>query len=99
MENLLTLPILGSLALLIVLHAASLLLPPKAAKLVAYLNIVLHVGMLFVLACSKVKIEEAVLVYLVSVFAYTVMATVLYRVSKRKTEREASDTEKGVDEV
>ena len=69
MENLLTLPILGSLALLIALHAASLLLPPKAAKPVAYLNIVLHLGMLFVLSYSKVKIEEAVLVYLVSVFA------------------------------
>ena len=89
MENILNPIVLISLGVLIALHVASILLRGIAAKLIAYLNIALHVGLMFVLLYLKLKIEEAVLVYLISVFAYTLAATVTYKVRERAAKRES----------
>ena len=90
MENILTPAVLISLSVLIILHVLSVALRGIAAKLTAYLNVALHVGLLFVLSYLKLKIEEAVLVYLISVFAYTVAATVAYKLSLKKAPAEES---------
>lgn len=90
MENILTPAVLISLSVLIILHVLSVALRGTAAKLTAYLNVALHVGLLFVLSYLKLKIEEAVLVYLISVFAYTVAATVAYKLSLKKAPAEQS---------
>jgi hypothetical protein len=98
MENILTPAVLISLSVLIVLHVLSMALRGTAARLIAYLNIALHVCLLFVLSYLKLKIEEAVLVYLISVFAYTVAATVMYKLSVRFAASEPSSDE-GSEEV
>lgn len=94
MENILNPIVLISLGVLIALHVASVVLRGTWAKLIAYLNIALHVGLMFVLLYLKLKIEEAVLVYLISVFAYTLASTVTYKVRERAAKRESA-----VDEI
>ena len=81
--------LLGALAVLIVLHIVSLILHGMGAKLVSYVNIALHVAFLFPLAYYKIRIEEAVLCYLVSVFSYTLAATVHHYVISRRAAKAA----------
>ena len=85
MENILNPIVLISLALLIGLHVLSVILHGVPARAVTYTNLALHVALLFVLSYLKLKIEEAVLVYLISVFAYTVAATVAYKRALKMT--------------
>ena len=88
--------LLGALAVLIVLHIVSIILHGMGAKLVSYLNIALHVAFLFPLAYYKIRIEEAVLCYLVSVFSYTLAATVHHYVISRRAAAKAAEAESAV---
>ena len=73
-----------ALAVLIVLHAAAVILRGALGKVISYINILLHVAMLLPLSYYKIAIEEAVLVYLVSIFSYTLISTVHYGITVRR---------------
>ena len=79
--------VLAVLGICIVLHILSCLLHAKAAKVLSYINILLHTVLVVVSAFSALPIEEAVLVYLISLFAYTVSATAVSSVRARKLKK------------
>ena len=76
--------ILLMLALLIGLHIASLLVKEKLGKILTYVNIGLHILLLPLLLIQKFTIEEGVLVYMISIFAYTLASYIVYKVSEGK---------------
>ena len=78
--------ILLMLALLIGLHIASLLVSEKLGKILTYVNIGLHILLLPLLLLQKFTIEEGVLTYMISIFAYTLASYIVYKV------REGADT-------
>ena len=78
--------ILLMLALLIGLHIASLLVSEKLGKILTYVNIGLHILLLPLLLIQKFTIEEGVLTYMISIFAYTLASYIVYKV------REGEDT-------
>ena len=75
--------ILLMLALLIGLHIASLLASEKLGKILTYVNIGLHILLLPLLLIQKFTIEEGVLTYMISIFAYTLASYIVYKVSGR----------------
>ena len=78
------------LLVLIAFHAISVYAKGKVAKAFGIVNIGLHLLMFVPMLDAHFYIEEAVLVYLVSFFAYTVLALLAYkREEKRKREIEA----------
>ena len=91
--------ILAGLLLLVALHIVAELLRGIAAKAVAYVNIVLHVLMLLPLAYCKTTIEEAVLVYLISLFAYTVTAAIAYRRAEKARAKQTEEITDGESEI
>ena len=72
--------ILLMLALLIGLHIASLLVSEKLGKILTYVNIGLHILLLPLLLIQKFTIEEGVLTYMISIFAYTLASYIVYKV-------------------
>ena len=72
--------ILLMLALLIGLHIASLLASEKLGKILTYVNIGLHILLLPLLLLQKFTIEEGVLTYMISIFAYTLASYIVYKV-------------------
>ena len=72
--------ILLMLALLIGLHIASLLASEKLGKILTYVNIGLHILLLPLLLIQKFTIEEGVLTYMISIFAYTLASYIVYKV-------------------
>ena len=76
--------ILLALAVLIGLHIASLLVSEKLGKMLTYVNIGLHILLLPLLLIQKFTIEEGVLVYMISIFAYTLASYIVYKVSGGK---------------
>ena len=75
------------LALLILLHFVSLVARGKMAKILNFVNIFLHIALFIPLLDNKFSIEEAVLVYMISLFAYTLFAVLLYRRAVKRSER------------
>ena len=82
--------ILLALAVLIGLHIASLLVSEKLGKMLTYVNIGLHILLLPLLLIEKFTIEEGVLVYMISIFAYTLAS---YMVYKKRSSDNASPNE------
>ena len=72
--------ILLMLALLIGLHIASLIVSEKLGKILTYVNIGLHILLLPLLLIQKFTIEEGVLTYMISIFAYTLASYIVYKV-------------------
>ena len=69
------------LAVLVVLHFVSLITKGKIAKISNYVNIFLHIVLFIPMLMNKFSIEEAVLVYMISFFIYTLFALIIYRAS------------------
>ena len=82
--------ILLMLALLIGLHIASLLVSEKLGKILTYVNIGLHILLLPLLLIQKFTIEEGVLTYMISIFAYTLASYIVY---KKRSSDNASQNE------
>ena len=82
--------ILLMLALLIGLHIASLLVSEKLGKILTYVNIGLHILLLPLLLLQKFTIEEGVLTYMISIFAYTLASFIVY---KKRSSDNASQNE------
>ena len=82
-----TLPALLGLVLLIGMHAPAVFCGKKISLIFSVVNICLHIVYLFVLVAEHFGIEESVLLYMISIFSYTVMFTARYLYEKRKAEK------------
>jgi len=71
------------LALMCVLHWVSVYLKGIISKIAVYVNIALHILVMLPMLSRKFTIEEAVLVYMISVFVYTFMSFVHYKLSEK----------------
>ena len=71
------------LALMCVLHWMPVYLKGIISKIAVYVNIALHILVMLPMLSRKFTIEEAVLVYMISVFAYTLMSFVHYKLSEK----------------
>ena len=91
--------ILAMLAILIGLHIASLLVSEKVGKILTYVNIGLHILLLPLLLLQKFTIEEGVLCYMISVFAYTLASYIVYkkRSSDNASQKENTPAPEGAD--
>ena len=91
--------ILLALAVLIGLHIASLLVSEKLGKMLTYVNIGLHILLLPLLLIQKFTIEEGVLVYMISIFAYTLASYIVYkkRSSDNASPKENTPAQEGAD--
>lgn len=72
------------LCVLILLHAISVVTKGTIAKTTNYVNIILHIAMFVLMLNNKFDIDEAVLVYMISLFMYTFFAVTAYRVAQRR---------------
>lgn len=77
------------------LHFVSVLTKEKIAKILQYVNIVLHIFMFFVLMLSKIAIDVCVAVFMFSAFLYTLITFIKYKQSEKVSEplngKEAQD--------
>ncbi len=69
------------LGVLVSLHAAAVFLRGMLARIASYANIALHVAYLFLLLLASAPIEEAVLLYMISALAYSIMCFAKYKIS------------------
>ena len=83
------------LLLAIGLHAASVFTNGKISQIIGYVNIALHLVLFVPMLSAKFHIEEAVLVYLISFFAYTLISVIRYRADER---RKSTAPEVGADD-
>ena len=89
--------VLAILAVLIALHVVSLFVSEKIAKILTYVNIGLHILTLLPLLYFKFTIEDGVLVYMISLFAYTLASVIAYE--KRKCAEDTAIREEKGDEA
>lgn len=80
--------VLALLALLIALHIVGAFVKEPFARALNYFNIGLHLLMLAPLILYKFTIEEAVLVYMISVFAYTAVGFLKFNIAGRLAKKE-----------
>ena len=78
------------LLVVIGLHGAAVLAKGTMSKVIGYVNIALHLLMFIPMLGAKFHIEEAVLVYLISFFAYTIISCICYKVQVKRASAEAS---------
>ena len=76
----------------IAIHAATEFLPRTAARIVGYVNILLHALAVLPLGILKFTIEEAVLFYMISVFFFTLIRTASFIVREKRAQGEKRDT-------
>ena len=81
------------LFVLLAMHFASLITKNKISKKINYVNIGLHILMFIPMLNCNFNIEEAVLVYMISVFGYTLMSVLVYKRNVKKAEK-ISDIQK-----
>ena len=62
---------LALLCTLILLHVVTAIFNGKISKILGYVNIALHIIMILTLLYDGVPIDEAALLYMISVFVYT----------------------------
>lgn len=76
--------VLAALVVILILHVISPLLPHGIARPLAYVNIVLHIALILPLIYFDFDLEEAVLIYMISLFTYTSTGFVCQKISERK---------------
>ena len=89
-----TLPyILAPLLLMLILHVVAVFLRDPIGKILAYVNIGLHIIFVFLLILGKVPLEESVLLFMISVSVYLFAGAFDAR---RRTAREKTEDEREV---
>ncbi len=88
--------VLLALVLMSALHWTTIYLKGIIAKISICVNIALHILVMIPMLVNKFTIEEAVLVYMISVFVYTLMAFIRYKLDEKsempsKNESTSSD--------
>lgn len=81
------------LLLLIGMHAAAIFTKGNVSKIIQYVNIGLHLLLFVPMINAKFHIEEAVLVYLISFFAYTLISAFAYKREQAAAERREEQSE------
>jgi len=56
---------------IILLHIITCILESRISKILKYVNIALHIGLIFPMIFGGMPIDEAVLLYMISIFVYT----------------------------
>ena len=84
-------PVLVALGVCVILHVLSCLLRGRASRVLSYINIAMHIALVILSAFASLPIEEAVLVYLFSLFVYTLTSTLVTR-DRARALREARET-------
>jgi hypothetical protein len=74
------------------LHFAAPMLPPLGEKILKYVNVALHVAFYFVMMLCRIPLNEAVLLYLLSLLLY-LLSALLWHKLKKKDMREAAGKE------
>ena len=82
--------VLLSLIVLIGMHAAAVFTKGRISEILGYVNIGLHLLLFIPMLDAKFHIEEAVLVYLISFFAYTLLSVIEYRAQEKRAAQSAS---------
>ena len=72
------------LAIAIIMHVIAVFAKEKCAKIFSYVNIGLHIYMIVPLLTNHFEIKEAVLVYMISFFIYTLLSLLEYRRKEKK---------------
>ena len=72
-------PAIIGLVWMILLHGGAVFLKKPLDQVASFINIVSHIAYLFILLDATFPIEEAVLLYMISVFFYTVFSAVRHR--------------------
>ncbi|MBQ2737592.1 MAG: hypothetical protein IJF38_02800 [Clostridia bacterium] len=71
--------LLLGLLLFILLHVASAIVRGRLSRLLNYVNLALHIIFLIPMMTLGLTIEDAVLMYMISVFVYTLSQALVYR--------------------
>ena len=87
--------VLVTLLVLIGLHIGILFMPEVLAKIMTYVNIGLHIAILPLMLMYQYTIEEGVLVYMISVFSYTLASFIKYERSIKSALENADGEEEG----
>lgn len=82
------------LAVLIALHIVSALAPKLPSRIISVINIVFHSVLILPLMYYSFSLEEAVLVYMISLTAYTVISFVCYKSDEKRRARSIAFFEK-----
>ncbi len=67
------------LSAVLLLHIASVVLPSLYAKIAIFVNIALHIALVWVLLAIKAPLDETVVICMISVFFYTLLSFVKYK--------------------
>ena len=76
-------PALIILTVICVLHFTVFVLPDLYSKIVGFVNIGLHISILFPLIFLDTKIQDVTLAYMISLFAYVLFALIFYKLRRR----------------
>ena len=85
-QSIASLILLGTVVLI---HIATQLVDGILAKILTFVNIALHIAIIIPLLLDSVPIEEALLVYMISLFSYTLFSYFRHIVAVKKEGREA----------
>lgn len=85
-QSIASLILLGTVVLI---HIATQFVDGILAKILTFVNIALHIAIIIPLLLDSVPIEEALLVYMISIFSYTLFSYLNHIVAVKKEGREA----------
>ena len=71
-------------ALVCVLHVSGAFVGKLAARIINVVNIIIHIALICVFLYDGVPLDEAVLVFMLSVFVYTLTRFIIYEVRRRE---------------
>ena len=95
MELFFDLNVLILLGASLALHLLVALLPGKVATVLSYVNILWHVALVVLLSFMGKTIEQAVLIYLISLFVYTLLELLRYHLFDKARAGSHSETKEG----
>ncbi len=75
---------MAALGVCVLLHILCAILPDTAARILNYVNIGVHAASVVAFAFFGLKIEEAVLLYLISIFVYSLSQYIRYNLTVKK---------------
>ena len=74
--------LLYALITMCAIHVITSIVPGIVAKILNYVNLVLHIVTLYLLMYAGAKVNEALLLYMISMFIYSLVSFVRYEIAK-----------------
>jgi hypothetical protein len=74
--------LLYALIAMCAIHVITSVVPGIVAKILNYVNLVLHIATLYLLMYTGAKVNEALLLYMISMFIYSLVYFVRYEIVK-----------------